>query len=448
MLALALAAAIVGAPAAGVSLAGEQWLYLYAPLVTLVLATRGMYQARLRVAVLDAIPPVFAATSIAAMMVISIDAVFSTPEPLGPLMARAWLFATCFLIGGRIVTGLGERWALTRGRGGKPTLIVGAGVVGSEVAYGLATEALYGLRPVGFLDADPPGSRVAAGRDALPVLGAPDDLAQVASRTGAQHVVLAFSSAPDSELIPIIRRCEELRLGVSLVPRLFEAINERSVLEHVGPLPLLELRGPNPKGWQFAIKHLIDRVLAVIALLLCAPLLVGTALAIRLSSPGPVLFRQRRVGRDGTVFDLLKFRSMTIPTAAPGEFRPEPGSAPGGVEGEDRRTAVGRVIRRFSLDELPQLANVLRGQMSIVGPRPERPQFVEAFRADEVRYQDRHRVKSGITGWAQVRGLRGQTSLAERVEWDNFYIENWSLWLDLKIMLLTVGQVLRPGRDH
>ncbi|HEY1450898.1 MAG TPA: sugar transferase, partial [Solirubrobacteraceae bacterium] len=204
-------------------------------------------------------------------------------------------------------------------------------------------------------------------------------------------------------------------------------------------------------GLQFAIKHALDRVLALILLILLSPVIAGAALAVRLSSPGPILFRQRRVGRDGKVFDFYKFRSMR---PAPEGEQPEQGSsatdfllpgdtAPGGVEGDDRRTAVGRFLRSTSLDELPQFFNVLRGDMSLVGPRPERPEFVELFRQDVIRYGDRHRVKSGITGWAQVHGLRGQTSLAERVEWDNYYIAHWSLGLDLRILALTLLALFR-----
>ena len=186
----------------------------------------------------------------------------------------------------------------------------------------------------------------------------------------------------------------------------------------------------------------------------CSPVFLSVALAVRLSSPGPVLFRQRRVGRDGKVFNLYKFRSMRIELpeagsepedeqAAPLELLLGGDTAPGGIEGEDRRTAVGRFLRRSSLDELPQFVNVLRGEMSVIGPRPERPEFVEIFRNDILRYCDRHRVKSGISGWAQVHGLRGPTSLAERVEWDNYYISHWSLGLDLKIIALTVSALLR-----
>jgi lipopolysaccharide/colanic/teichoic acid biosynthesis glycosyltransferase len=196
-------------------------------------------------------------------------------------------------------------------------------------------------------------------------------------------------------------------------------------------------------------------VAAAFFILLLSPILVLCALAIKVWSRGPVFYRQRRVGRDGRPFDLLKFRSMRGQAEDPAEnpnvsvLLPSdtaPGdTAPGGIEGDDRRTAIGRLLRRTSLDELPQLVNVLKGDMSIVGPRPERPQFVEMFERRIERYDDRHRVKAGITGWAQVHGLRGKTSLSDRIELDNFYIENWSLRLDIKILVMTLGAVFYPA---
>jgi lipopolysaccharide/colanic/teichoic acid biosynthesis glycosyltransferase len=170
------------------------------------------------------------------------------------------------------------------------------------------------------------------------------------------------------------------------------------------------------------------------------------AVAVWLSSGRPVLYRQQRIGRDGKPFDMLKFRSMR-PAAAPTQANAVVSGdmAPGGVEGDDRRTPIGTFMRRTSLDELPQLLNVLRGEMSFIGPRPERPEFVEIFDQKVRRYGERHRVKSGITGWAQVSGLRGKTSVADRIEWDNYYIENWSLWFDFKILLMTLAVVARPG---
>jgi lipopolysaccharide/colanic/teichoic acid biosynthesis glycosyltransferase len=193
-----------------------------------------------------------------------------------------------------------------------------------------------------------------------------------------------------------------------------------------------------------AAKHALDRTVAALLILVMLPVLVALAAAVKLTSSGPVLYRQRRIGRDGRSFEILKFRSMGLPGAVD-RFRPLTGNAPGGIEGDDRRTEVGKIMRRTSLDELPQLFNVLKGDMSLVGPRPERPEFVQLF-ADEVPgYASRHRMQVGITGLAQVRGLRGQTSIAMRAASDNEYIEQWSLWLDVKVLVRTAFAVLQPA---
>jgi exopolysaccharide biosynthesis polyprenyl glycosylphosphotransferase len=284
-----------------------------------------------------------------------------------------------------------------------------------------------------------------------PVLGRPSDLREVALAHEIEHVVLGFSSAPDRLLVPLVRDCEDLGLQVSMVPRLFESVNVRVALDHLGGLPLFGLRTIDPKGWQFAVKHVLDRVGAGLLLAMLAPLMLALAVAVRASSPGPVLFRQQRIGRDGRQFDLLKFRTMEAASPEAGDMdnviRLASDLGPGGVEGPDRRTRIGSFMRRTSLDELPQLWNVVSGDMSLVGPRPERPEFVDLFGSRISRYDDRHRVKSGITGWAQVNGLRGRTSLRDRVEWDNYYIENWSLSLDVKILVLTLGAIFNGSRD-
>jgi exopolysaccharide biosynthesis polyprenyl glycosylphosphotransferase len=332
-------------------------------------------------------------------------------------------------------------------------LIMGAGMVGAQVARRLESHPEYGLAPIGFLDEDPRSVAEVGGRD-VPVLGTIEDLDETVAHTGVRNLIVAFSSVTDARVSRLIQRCQELGVDVSVVPRMFDTINDRVSYDTVGGLPLLSFTSVSPDGSQFAVKHALDRALALVLLIVLSPLLALAGLAVRLSSPGPMFFRQRRVGRDGKVFDFYKFRSMR---EAPAQSQPEEQEqnvsaldfllagdmAPGGVEGKDRRTAVGRLLRRSSIDELPQLFNVLRGDMSLVGPRPERPEFVELFRQDIVRYGDRHRVKSGITGWAQVHGLRGQTSLAERVEWDNYYIAHWSLGLDLRILALTVVALFR-----
>jgi lipopolysaccharide/colanic/teichoic acid biosynthesis glycosyltransferase len=193
-------------------------------------------------------------------------------------------------------------------------------------------------------------------------------------------------------------------------------------------------------------KYGLDKLLAAFLLLATLPVLIAAALATLVSVGRPIFFCQTRVGRDGRVFTMFKFRSMRSGRLDSPSVELPPDTAPGGVEGVDRRTPVGSFLRRTAIDELPQLLNVLRGEMSLVGPRPERPEFVRQFDNSIYRYESRHRMKSGITGWAQVNGLRGQTSISDRVEWDNHYIENWSLGFDATVLLQTFAAILRSGR--
>jgi exopolysaccharide biosynthesis polyprenyl glycosylphosphotransferase len=414
------------------------------PIVLALFYLRGLYRARLRTLVLDGVAPVMAGVSVAAMAVATLGMLLNGQVPSQGDWLRTWLFALVGVgLGRTLFAGL-QRWARTRHVVGNSVLIVGAGVVGAQVARRLEAHPEYGLVPVGFLDEQPRSVAEVGGRD-VPVLGTIDELEQTIARTGVRRVIVAFSAVADSRMSRLVQHCQELGLEVSVVPRMYDTINDRVGYDTVGGLPLLSFDAVDPKGLQFAIKHALDRLLALALLIVFSPVLLIAALAVWLSSPGPALFSQRRVGRDGKVFDFYKFRSMREPEQAlqepeesPLDFLLDPDTAPGGIEGADRRTAVGRFLRSSSIDELPQLFNVLRGDMSLVGPRPERAEFVELFREDVVRYGDRHRVKSGITGWAQVHGLRGQTSLAERVEWDNYYIAHWSLGLDLKILTLTL----------
>jgi exopolysaccharide biosynthesis polyprenyl glycosylphosphotransferase len=431
-------------------------LLLLPPLVMVLLYLRGLYRTRLRALVLDGVVPVVSAVSVAAMTVAMLGLFVNGRVPNQSDWVRAWLFALLAVGAGRVVLSLTQRWARGRRLVGKPVLIMGAGLVGSQVARRLEHHPEYGLAPIGFLDDDPRSIAEVGGRE-MPVLGTVEDLDETVRRTGVRNLIVAFSSVADERVSRLIQRCQELGVEVSVVPRMFDTINNRVGYDTVGGLPLMSFTTVNPKGMQFTLKHAFDRVFALVLLVVLSPVLLCTALVVRLSSPGPIFFRQRRVGRDGKEFNLYKFRSMYIdpsraelededPTAL--EFLLGGDTAPGGVEGDDRRTPIGRFLRRSSLDELPQLFNVLCGEMSLIGPRPERPEFVEMFISQDInRYDDRHRVKSGITGWAQVHGLRGQTSLAERVEWDNYYIAHWSLGLDLKIFALTLLALLRNGAE-
>jgi exopolysaccharide biosynthesis polyprenyl glycosylphosphotransferase len=441
MLTLAASAAVFAAP--DLQTGPNRVLAAVFPLVAVVtLHIRRDRDERLQVSMIDTGTAVIGAVSSAAIVTMALATVVGAVHPVA-LTLRLWLFAIVYAGVARAMLASVRAHATSNRALAVPTLIVGAGSVGELIVKRISEDPRYGLRPVGFLDAAPmPTAGSGIGRSAVPVLGAESDLRAAVALTGARRVILAFSAQGDHELIDQIRACQQLGVDVSLVPRLFESINERATLDHVGGLALLSLRPTDPRGWEFAIKHALDRGVALLALIVAAPLMAVIALAVRLTSPGQVLFRQRRIGRDGQVFNLLKFRTM-FEAPTPVAFEPQAGCAPGGVEGEDRRTPFGRWLRDTSLDELPQLINVLRGEMSLVGPRPERPEFVKRFAGEVTRYEDRHRVKSGITGWAQVNGLRGQTSIGDRVEWDNYYIRNWSLRLDLRILALTLVEILR-----
>jgi exopolysaccharide biosynthesis polyprenyl glycosylphosphotransferase len=447
-----IAAAITIAAGAPNTTTGIGLCVAFAAAAIVRLGSQGMYGSRpARMSTLDTVRHVFSSVLIAAVVALAAAALAgATPAEVQGL-AVTGVMGAVLVTTFRLVIAQARRRARLRGVSGKRAIIIGAGYVGVQLEQRLRNMPELGLAPVGFLDADPsPAYRDAGG--VAPILGAPADLAKTIRRTGAEHVIIAFSNAPDSTVQPLLRQCDELGLEVSVVPRLFENVSARQWVEHVGGLPLVGLHRVDPKSWQFAIKHAMDRVFAGLLLLTAAPLLGALAAAVKLSSPGPVFYRQRRVGRDGQTFDILKFRSMRMaPVAATDELKAKlavAGAAPGGVEGDDRRTTIGTLLRRTSLDELPQLVNVLLGHMSLVGPRPERPDFVDHFGTTVRRYDDRHRVKSGMTGWAQVHGLRGQTSLTERIEWDNWYIQNWSLWLDLKILLMTpMACVHAPSED-
>ncbi len=446
-LGLATGANALGASAAGASVGPHLWLGLYLALTIAAIAARRGYRFRLKTSPFEYVGQLVGATALAATLIIAARVVIDPDPDAAAQVVRMWAFSTVYLIAGRLAADMAAHSGVNQGLN---TLIVGSGEIGNTLARRLCERPELGLHPIGFLDNDP----LIDGRDKahhLPVLGASWDLEQVVREHAVEHVIVAFSTAPHDVMLRIVRRCRALGLDVSLVPRLFEEMSRRVTIEHVGGIALARVDRTDPRGWQFECKYAIDRVVGVTLLLLSAPLMIVVALLVKLSSPGPVFFRQRRVGLDDREFDILKFRTMRVGLEDRENDARWVAQTLGvfdevdDVCAEDRRTAVGRVLRRASLDELPQLLNIVRGEMSLIGPRPERSGCASMFSDHVYRYGDRHRVKSGLTGWAQVNGLRGQTSLQDRIEWDNFYIENWSPWLDLKILLLTPAAVLQPN---
>ena len=443
MLTLAAAVTVAVAPQTPPS---ATYLALFSTTSLVLFAVFRSYRHRLEIKVLDEVAACFAVSAVAAMLMTSTVSLLKNEDILASNGIRLWLFAALLLSAGRSGLLLAQRRARRRGESMERTLIVGAGEVGALVAARLKTHPEFGLMPVGYLDKESGGS--VNGHTSVAVLGASWDLERVVRDHDVEHVVLAFSNAPHRIMLDLVARCETLGLRVSVVPRLFERMPSRVDVLHVGGLPLLSLRPANPNGVQYAIKYALDPLFAAVAILLLSPILIAIAIMVRVKLGRPILYRQLRVGRDGQSFEILKFRTMRAPRASDNttlEFSAD--RAPGGVEGDDRRVPLGTFLRRWSLDELPQLFNVLRGDMSFVGPRSERLEFVEYFDENVYRYGERHRVKGGLTGWAQIHRLRGKTSLADRVEWDNYYIENFSLWLDLKIVLLTIPEVFRGAAE-
>lgn len=394
-------------------------------------AAGGVYRVRLTFAVLADLPYLLSRVAIAAAGVLLWQSLANNATGRQILLKAAFAIAFTLLCRGAgygVVRRLRIRRII-----GERAVILGAGQIGAQVAKLMRKYPEHGVEAVGFLDDDP-----LLDHDARPVplLGGNLLLANVIRQFGISIVVVAFGSVPESTLVDVIRTCDRLKCEIFLVPRLFELYGSRHGVDHVRGFPLIRLRRAAFRSVSWRMKRAFDVVISGMALVVLSPLIGAVALAVRIEGGPGIIFRQTRVGHDNEQFQVLKFRSL----------RPADGNESAtlwNIKHDDRVGRVGRFIRRTSLDEIPQLWNTLRGDMSLVGPRPERPYFVDSFSGALPRYVARHRVPVGITGWAQVHGLRGDTSIEERARFDNDYIENWSLWLDIRILLMTLASVLR-----
>jgi exopolysaccharide biosynthesis polyprenyl glycosylphosphotransferase len=308
-------------------------------------------------------------------------------------------------------------------------VIIGSGAIGTDMALRIRKHGLLGMKVAGFISA--PGESLGRAHAGFPVLGSLDDIWTIVGTHHIDEVILAQPNMTPQEILDFMLACEKNLVSSRAVPNVLEAKLVDMSVEQIDGIPLFGLKESPLQGWNIVVKRTFDILVSALLLAVLSPVLIALALLVRLSSRGPVLYRQERVGLDNRRFTIYKFRSM----------RADAEDASGPVwarEHDPRTTAFGRFLRRHSLDELPQLWNVLQGDMSLVGPRPERPHFVEQFRDMVPRYMGRHRVKCGMTGWAQVNGLRGNTPIEERIVFDLYYIENWSIWLDVKILLMTL----------
>ena len=307
-------------------------------------------------------------------------------------------------------------------------LVAGVSPLALRTAERLDAFRVLGFEVIGHLaEGEAPGG-TAGGR---PVLGALSGAREVVERERVEEVYVVLPAGMQAEQEALLESLADLAVDLRVVPDLVDHMRLNAGIEELDGLPIILLSQTPLVGWNRWVKRSLDAVLGTLMLVLLSPLLALIAVLIKLTSPGPVFFAQERMGLDGVSFRMYKFRSMRM-----GAER-ETGAV-WARPGDERRTLIGGLLRRASLDELPQLFNVLRGDMSLVGPRPERPVFVEDFRKAVPGYMLRHKMKSGITGWAQVNGWRGNTSIDKRIEHDLFYIENWSLWFDLRILWLTL----------
>jgi Undecaprenyl-phosphate glucose phosphotransferase len=322
---------------------------------------------------------------------------------------------------------LERRWRA--GIGLKRILIAGAGDLGRLVADRILQHRELGYQVIGFIDDRAGGDHI--GYRGLPLLGTLPELAEIAQRERIDHLYVALPLDEHAKLLDLMEIASREVIDVKVVPDLLQFIALRARLEDLDGLPIINVNDVPLQGFNTIVKRAIDIALSAVTLLLLAIPLGIIAVVVKRTSPGAVFYRQDRMGLDGKAFRVYKFRSMYEGA--------EDSTGPVWARKDDpRATPIGRWLRRLDLDELPQFWNVLKGDMSIVGPRPERPFFVEQFKHRIPQYMLRHKVKSGITGWAQVNGWRGNTSLEKRIEYDLYYIENWSVTLDLKIMWLTL----------
>jgi exopolysaccharide biosynthesis polyprenyl glycosylphosphotransferase len=396
-----------------------------------LLAQGGSYRSRLTLSVLEDWTKLVGRTLAATAVVVS--GVLLLPGQGGErelLLTGAVVAAAVVAL--RAVGYALVRWARSRGAGQPPH--ARARCRPHRRTAGRDAAGAPGVRPAAR---GLPGLRSLLTPDVLtvPVLGGDEALASTIAAYDIEDVIVAFGSLKEDQLVEVLRTCDRLECEIFFVPRLFELHAVSREMDHVWGLPLVRQHRAAFRSASWRIKRLLDVLLSGAALLALAPLLVVLAFAVRLEGGPGILFRQTRVGLDERPFELLKFRSL----------RPVDGDESAtrwNIAHDDRLGPVGRMLRQSSLDELPQLWNILRGDMSLVGPRPERPHFVNTFTSTLPRYPARHRVPAGLTGWAQVHGLRGDTSIADRARFDNYYIENWSLGLDLRILLMTLVSVL------
>lgn len=406
------------------------------PIFLLTFSAYGLYLRRNLVSVVDQMFRLITAVLVGLVATVAVSSfvVRGWPDYSRLLIAYLWVGCTVAACAGRYAWVRWRDWLASRGAVVHQVIVIGAGEAGQRVAQHLVDRPYLGYRVQGFLDSDlPRGARPLGGP---PVLGRLQDLDETLMRFQPNEIILADPSLTNTELLGVVNRCEGQPISIRVFPDIFQMLVSEASLVHLQGLTLIGIHATELQAWQRTVKRWFDVLFSASVLVLSSPLMLLIALAVKLDSPGPVFYVQERVGQDGKRFHAIKFRSMV----ADAEMK---SGRYWTVQDDPRRTRLGGWLRRFSLDEWPQFINVLVGDMSVVGPRPERPMYVAKFSETVPDYLKRLRERAGLTGWAQVNGLRGDVSIEERTTYDLYYVDNWSLWLDIKIVLRTVLVVLR-----
>jgi Undecaprenyl-phosphate glucose phosphotransferase len=398
-------------------------------LYPLAISGVGLYRAGRTRSFMDELFGLSRAWLVASMALVSVTYFFQPVRYSRLVLLFFFGLSLFFLALGRYTFRAALHAVRRRGFNLKDVLVVGAGDLGARVVRTLDSHKELGFRMVGVLAED--AAQFTSDVEGAAVIGTRKDLARVLRERHVDEVIIALPLEAQGTLRDLMSVLSGSTADVKIVPDYVQYITLSGGVEEFGGLPLLSLQGDPFGGWNSVAKRVFDVAFASFALLLATPVMLVCALLLRFTQKGPVFYRQERMGIDGHVFTIVKLRTMQLDAESEGARMAE--------SGDPRATRLGRFMRRLSLDELPQLWNVLKGDMSLVGPRPERPVFIEEFRRQIPRYHLRHKVKAGLTGWAQINGLRGQTSIEKRIEYDLYYIENWSMLLDLKILARTLA---------
>ena len=412
------------------------WLTAIVLIITLL--ARNLYLVKAGVSTLEYVWNLAGAVTLGFIIAIALTTMALKFDYPRAATVIAWGLTLGFVVAERLVVRVFLRGLHQRGIAQIRALVIGSGETARAMLGRMQQTPKLGYHVVGLVDDDPRlwGRTL----DGVAVLGAVEDLERLLMRHRVDEVLIADSGTNQQQILDLIARIPSDGIDVKVAPSLFQLMATGVSIDDLGGMPLVTVKKGALRGWNRVVKRAMDVVVAACVLVLFSPLMLVIAALVKLTSSGPALYAQERVGYNGERFQVLKYRSMRVDAEAGG-----PGWT---TRDDDRRTTLGRLLRRFSLDELPQFVNILVGDMSLVGPRPERPVYVEHFRRVIPRYMERHRERCGLTGWAQVNGLRGDTSIEERTRYDLYYVDNWSLLLDLRIIAFTILRVLRDDSAY